>query len=174
MTEVVLPLLALGSMYILANDEKKENFENRKHMEVPEGMVPKGTPVKPPQNYPVENNNELKSSPSYYPSPNASVDKYYNQSVYEKEVENLNDPQNLNQFTSLTGNKVQRKDLKHNNMVPFFGAKITGRRIDHQRGENDSILDNMAGAAKQQIRKKAVAPLFKPQPNMGSWNTKCN
>ena len=49
MAEIAIPMLALGSMYILANQNqrKSENYENLNNRPVPEGRVPKGVPVNP-------------------------------------------------------------------------------------------------------------------------------
>ena len=62
--------------------------------------------------------------------------------------------------------------MKHNNMVPFFGSKVTQRTTGFNG--NESLLDQMQGRGSQQIRKTAQAPLFKPQKNMalGTWNSK--
>ena len=49
-------------------------------------------------------------------------------------------------------------ELKHNNMVPFFGSHVTQRTVNFDGGE--STLDNMQGAGSQQIRKREQAPLF--------------
>jgi hypothetical protein len=166
MAEIIIPAVALGAMYIVSNQKKEktiEKFENPR-MSVPEGMLPTGMPTKPTQNYPVQKYRQLSSNNAFYSNPNSATDKYYRQDVYEEKVENKEDPGNLLTFQSLTGNAVQKKDIKFNNMVPFFGAKITQRTFDYGRGQ--SVLDNMAGTGKQRIRKKAQAPLFKPVANM--------
>ena len=64
---------------------------------------------------------------------------------------------------SLTGNEVDSKDFKHNNMVPFFGSKVRGKTFDY---DNEIRLDNMQGAGSQHIKKTEQAPLFKPQESM--------
>ena len=65
---------------------------------------------------------------------------------------------------SLKGNQIDKSKFKHNNMVPFFGGKVRGRggNLDTSEG----ILDNMAGSGSQIIKKKEVAPLFKPEDNV--------
>jgi len=169
MAEIAIPMFALGSMYILANQNQNtsENYENMKTTKLPEGNLPTGKPIDPVQNYPVQKMKELGENTSYYLSPNAATDRYYQQEVYEKAVENPNVSANQNKFKSLTGENVQKKDIKFNNMVPFFGAKITGQTFDYSNGAAASILDNRAGTGKQWIKKKAQAPLFKPTANMG-------
>ena len=157
MAEIAIPMFALGSMYILANQNQNtsENYENMKTTKLPEGNLPTGKPIDPVQNYPVQKMKELGENTSYYPSPNAATDRYYQQEVYEKAVENPNVSANQNKFKSLTGENVQKKDIKFNNMVPFFGAKITGQTFDYGNGAAASILDNRAGTGKQWIKKKS-------------------
>ena len=70
---------------------------------------------------------------------------------------------NVKEFHSLSGNKLTAKDLKHNNMVPFFGSKVTQRTVG--LNGNESILDSYSGSASQIIHKREQAPLFKPQKN---------
>lgn len=65
---------------------------------------------------------------------------------------------------SLTGDYLDSSNFKHNNMIPFYGAKIKGQLYDANIAE--SILDNMAGTGSQVIKKIEQAPLFKPQENM--------
>ena len=170
MAEVVIPAVALGAMYIISNQkekeksqQKRENYQNI-NRKLPQGRIPTGIPVKPVQNYPTQKYVNLSNNNAFYESPNTATDRYFQQSVYEKKVESGEDPINTMTFQSLTGDNVQKKDIKFNNMVPFFGSKITQRTFDQGRGQ--SVLDNMAGAGSQQFRKKAQAPLFKPVANM--------
>lgn len=170
MAEIAIPILVLGSMYIMTNqNQKKENYENLNNDPVPEGIVPRGIPVNPVQNYPVQKYKELGGNTSFYPSPNAATDRYFQQDVYENEVERTDKPSNNQKFKSLTGNSVHKKDIKFNNMVPYFGAKISGQTFDYDKGAGQSILDNKAGTGKQYIKKKAQAPLFKPAADM-NWS----
>ena len=66
-------------------------------------------------------------------------------------------------MSGLAGRTIE--NFSHNNMVPFFGSHVTQRTVNLDG--NESALDNMQGAGSQQIRKKAQAPLFAPQKNMG-------
>ena len=66
-------------------------------------------------------------------------------------------------FNSLTGEVVKSQQLEHNNMVPFFGSKITQQGA-HQGYEG--LLDIYTGRGSQQQRKKSIGPMFKPQANM--------
>ena len=65
---------------------------------------------------------------------------------------------------SLTGEEMEKHKFVHNNMVPFFGAKIKGssRAIEPE----ESTLDHMQGAGSQLRSKSEQAPLFAPEANM--------
>jgi len=171
MAEIAIPMVALGAMWLISNDKKKsqpqEGFDNVSgpHQgELIAGHVKSHLPVKPPVNYPKPTYSELTSNTKYYPAPNAATDRYFQQKVYEKKVEGGGDPANAAIFQSLAGSAVQKCDMKHNNMVPFFGSKVTQRTTGFNG--NESLLDQMQGRGSQQIRKSAQAPLFKPQKNM--------
>jgi len=180
--EIAIPLLALGGMYVVSNQNvktsdnnnnnnnnknnskklKKENFQN---MGANKNYLP-NTNI-PPQNYPVSNINQLVDTVQEYQNPNAATDKYFNQNLYENRVRN-NEPvgNNPQQIYSLTGNYLDSQQFKHNNMVPFFGGKIKGNTYHENTAE--TVLDNMIGSGSQVIKKIEQAPLFKPQENM-SW-----
>ena len=170
MAEIAIPVVALGAIWLINSDRKKkpkEAFDNvsgpQQHKLI-EGRVKSHLPVNPSVNYPKPTYSELTSNTKYYPAPNAATDRYYQQKVYEKKVEEGGDPTNVARFQSLTGSDVQKCDIKHNNMVPFFGSKVTQRTTGFNG--NEGLLDQMQGRGSQQIRKKEQAPLFKPQKNM--------
>lgn len=171
--ELAIPLIALGGMYIISNQNnddtinkqlkessKRENFNNM-------GKQPNSLPNTniPPQNYPVSNINQLVDTVQEYPNPNAATDKYFNQNLYQEKVNNNKNVGNTpQQIFSLTGNYLDSAQFKHNNMVPFNGGKVKGRMYDANISE--SVLDNMAGTGSQIIKKIEQAPLFKPEENM--------
>jgi len=170
MAEVAIPALALGAMYILSNrkeNPEKESFDN---VAGPEGKklvmgeLPSGIPTEPVVNYPVQNYADVGTNPASYPAPNAATDRYYRQEVYENQVESGQTPSNSTLFKSLSGDTVQKKDIKFNNMVPFFGSNVTQRTIGFNG--NESILDSYGGSGSQVIHKKEQAPLFAPQENL--------
>jgi hypothetical protein len=98
---------------------------------------------------PIDKN--ITSSDNYYPSAKQATDKYEGQAEFKKQVKfNIPEP--------------PKNDFTHNNMVPFFGAKIRGRGPDSNQSE--FLLDNLAGSGSQIIRKKEQAPLFRPEENM--------
>jgi len=175
--ELAIPMIALGGMYIIANQPPsnsqgaqearlkrglktiQEEFNNMgDRRELPNTNIP-------PQNYPVTNLNELVDTVENYPNPNAATDKYFNQNYYErKQNAGVKVGNDIQDFYSLNGNYLDSKEFKHNNMVPFYGAKIKGHVYGVDMAE--TILDNMIGNGSQTIKKIEQAPLFKPQENM--------
>ena len=166
MAEIAIPLIALGSMYVISNqDDEKEGFVN---MGASPNALPNVIPENPPINFP-KRTGVMASNVRAYANPNQSTDKYFKQEVFQRiEQNNPSDSVggSVNPVMGLTGEPINKKDFKHNNMQPFFGAKIKGSRAGMETAE--SRLDNMQGAGSQFIRKREQAPLFKPQQNM-SW-----
>ena len=161
--EIALATLGLGSLYILSNQQDsadnkiQENYTNM-------GKNPNKLPnvVKIPVNYPVKNSNEVKTNLNYYPDANAATDKYVDEVKFAQNVKKGLESSNIAQVSSLTGNSMKTEDFKHNNMVPFFGAKLPRQ----PEFANNSVLDNMQGAGNEYISKSEQAPLFKPEENM--------
>jgi hypothetical protein len=169
MAEIAVPIALLGGMYILSNQESKkespnkhgnrEGFNvNRNNKDTRQRMSSNLRQNMQGNNFPINGKAEIINDPNYYPDQNHAMSKYFEQATYEKEVEN-----DTNQYKSLTGNMVQKSDLKHNNMVPFFGSKV---RHGDDRNVNESRLDNMVGSGSQHFRKREQAPLFKPEENV--------
>ena len=179
--ELAIPLVALGGMYVISNQNKnkegtslgkKENFNNmgirtNLQQKTPESTFSNYLPNTnvAPQNYPIMNNKELIDTVQEYPNPNKATDKYFNQNVYqEKERGGVTISNNIQQFYSLTGDYMDTKVFKHNNMVPFNGGKPQGQVYNNNNAE--TILDNHVGGGSQVIKKIEQAPLFKPQENV--------
>jgi hypothetical protein len=175
--EIAIPLLALGGIYVVSNQKKKESSENKensvKKLKLqPEnftnmGKIPNYLPNTeiPAQNYPVTNLNELSDTVQNYPNPNTATDKYFDQNLYENNVrKGVSVGRNPQEIYSLTGNYLDTEQFKHNNMVPFNGGKIKSYTYDTKFAE--VILDNMVGNSSQTIKKIEQAPLFKPEANM--------
>ena len=170
MAELAIPLVALGGLYVISNHDKdneksKEGFVSRGSNRNP-GPLPGVDPPTPPINYP-KNTPLEKTNVRYYPDANQTTDKYFRQDVFQHIEQN--NPRESNgggtqQALSLTGKPINKSDFKHNNMVPFFGARVKGSSTSHDGAQ--SRLDNMQGAGSQPIRKREQAPLFKPQANM--------
>lgn len=174
--ELAIPMVLLGGMYVLSNNDSKETNKVKGYSKsslVKEGFTtdnnrenPKRKQKELPnmrtrvQNFPVTGTSELLKNPSYYANPNATVDKFYSETAIQSVVQS----QPSSEFKSLTGETVESSELEHNNMVPFFGSSIKQNTRD--LNNNESRLDNMIGVGSQQLRKKEIAPLFKPQENM--------
>ncbi len=169
MAEVALPILALGGLYIYSNssdkNNKKDNFTNMGVTRHPNRSSPGNLPNThvinrnfPKQNQPIDKKNE--NYIREYHNPNQTTDKFFNQNVSKR----LLDPNIADQeFKSINGQCFTAKDFKHNNMVPFFGSKVTQAGPNR---ENYAILDSAAGAGSEIIRKQEAAPLFKPEDNV--------
>ena len=160
MAELAIPLIALGSMYLISNqDKKKEALTNMTSNPNALPNIPH-VPVNYPVLQPVSDANVKK-----YINPNQTTDKFFNPENYiknsERQAQELIMPP---QFVSLSGQEITPEQFKHNNMTPYFGAKIRGATADANLSE--SIMDNMQGSGSQMFRKKEVAPLFKPQDNV--------
>jgi len=169
--ELAIPLIALGGMYVISNQKNKsckknnilnENFSNmgksQQNSDLPNTNIPSG-------NYPITNKKELLDTTQEYPNPNTATDKYFNQNLYEKKVnQGIRTGNNIQDIYSLSGNYLESEQFKHNNMVPFYGGKVKGYTYDIDIAE--TILDNMAGTGSQVIKKIEQAPLFKPEDDI--------
>lgn len=169
--ELAIPLVALGGMYIISNQNKdKDNIVTKETAEPFNNMGIRNTAKLPntnipPQNYPIMNNKELIDTVQNYPNPNVATDKYFNQNLYEqKERVGLPINDNIQQVYSLTGNYMSSNMFTHNNMVPFTGKRPEGQLYNVNNAEN--ILDNYSGKGSQVIKKIEQAPLFQPQDNV--------
>lgn len=177
--EFAIPLIALGGMYVISN-QKNKSCPSKKKMKrdvyTPEHetFTNMGLPKQnaflpnthvPALNYPTLKNTDIADTAQEYLNPNVASEKYFNQNVYENRV-NQGDKvaSQIQGIYSLTGNYLESKEFKHNNMVPFYGGKIKGYTYDV--GMAESVLDNMAGTGSQTIKKIEQAPLFKPEDNI--------
>lgn len=74
-------------------------------------------------------------------------------------------PLNYSQGVSLTGEPMNPKDFKHNNMVPFFGSKV---RQNVDQGANETLLETFNGTNRNYREKTEVKTMFKPEQNVGN------
>lgn len=176
--EIVIPAVALGSLYVMSN-QKKENFEQRKgsyenrnlpNVDVPNKNYPEEYPV---QNPPNDLTSQL-STVNKYDGQRVYTDKYFNPNVSTSLVGSVA-AQNSNMFsnqvtnpatssyTSMTGDKVGADYFQHQNMQPFFGSHLRTVRTD--ANSTESIMDSYTGSGSQTITKSERAPLFAPQEN---------
>ena len=160
--ELLIPIVgAAGLTYMNSNtNNKKEGYDSYHNKQNKTGKLIKGSTQ--PKNYPVVSNDEIRDTTVQGYFSQQPRDRYYNKDVNTNK--SINDKANTKEhFTSLTGNVIQNGEFKHNNMQPYFGAKIRGRTVDYNSSE--TILDNHTGSGSQQFRKAEVAPLFQPQQN---------
>jgi hypothetical protein len=157
MAELAIPLVALGSLFVIAQEDKK-----KKATEKYTNLNKKNIATEYPNPEPVNENNSL----NYYPNSNQSTDRYFNETGFDNTVnkETISELEKVVNISSLTGNPVSRNDFKHNNMVPFFGGRIRGAGGNYDQAE--LRLDNMQGTGTQQISKAERAPLFQPEKNL--------
>ena len=120
MAEVAIPLMALGSLYIMQNQKNKQES---KCAETCANMGKRQVPVlpntnTPPVNYPVPTNTSLASNPRRYPSGQAATDKYFQEQVYKNKMAQS---ANVKEFKSLSGNKLSRYLISSSLIVGIFG-----------------------------------------------------
>ena len=157
MAELAVPLIALGSMYIISKQkDTKCNNEGYVNMKSTKNHLPGINPPTPIKNFPTTEEITRENNVSAYIKPNQHTDKYSNPSQNGASRNDLPGPN-----YSLTGKEIDKTNFKHNNMAPFFGGKIRGATVDSTIHE--SILDNMQGTGSQFFSKKEQAPLFNPQ-----------
>jgi hypothetical protein len=159
MAEIAIPMAALGIMYILSNDNKKEEGFSGISTSTSNNHRLVNTQVAP-QNYPVENKEgrDDRYVTNVYSGLNENTNKKQQTADVKSETENYSDS-----FTSLTGESKPKFEFKHNNMKPYFGSSVTQST---DSGSRDGILDLYTGTGSQHIQKKANTPFFKPEKDM--------
>jgi hypothetical protein len=150
--ELAIPLVALGSLYIVSNQTKEPK---------PEGFLPNTNVPDKNYNEEVPSNTDLTAkltTMNKYDGPSVYTDKYFN--PYSKgSLVKENIAADSTQYKSLTGDTVDSNYFEHSNMMPFFGGKIRSA-IDPK--SNEAIMDNYLGSGSQVIAKTEQAPLFAP------------
>jgi len=160
METLAIPLIALGGLYIVSNQNKNNKVEGFQlpNTDVPNRNYPDELPVR---NVETDITSKL-STVNQYDTPSVYSDKYFNPNVKNSLV-NTSTTQGDSKYYSLTGDKVNSSYFEHNNMVPFFGSHLRTTRTD--ANSTESIMDNYTGAGSQITRKTERAPLFSPQDN---------
>lgn len=180
--EIAIPLLALGGLYMISNqqksDDQKSAYENETEgfharNELPNTNIPDKNY---PSEYPIvsvdidrtaqldhDNRYDGHSYTDKFFNPANPKDLYNSIQSASKSGMKCGDTPNPTEFRSLAGETVGCDYFRHNNMVPFFGSKIRNRTF--QANQNEGLLDNYLGAGSQDIVKKEQAPLFNPNDN---------
>ena len=163
--ELAIPGVALGLMYIMNGQSNRGNndeepFTSRNDLpntNIPNRNFPEEYPIKTAE---VDQTSALSTVNKFDNGGNVYTDKYFDANMASKKPTNTN---NDTTYYSLTGEKVSGSHFEHNNMVPFFGAKMT--TSDANDKSYEGILDNYSGAGSQSISKKEQAPMFSPDEN---------
>ena len=166
MAEVAIPIAVLGAMYIISNknDNKKENYENIRNIDRNTKPIVK--------NFPKKNHDDLLNQTNvqtYSGYKNANEELYkptgYKNALKQKTKGLHGGKKNTEdlRFESLTGNMVNQSNLEHNNMVPFFGSKVT--QSSDIKGY-EGLLDIYTGSGNNSVKKQGIAPMFKPEAGL--------
>ena len=165
MAALAIPIVVLGSLYILSEQEKKnEGFTNEVVTEQQEEELKKeGFSNYNPRKI-IDLNQKNNNYINTYTNPNQYTDKYY---------DNTNTHNNTNtNINLLSGKNINTNAFQHNNMKPFYGGKFKG--ITKDFNDTQSLLDSKQGNGSQMFNKIEQAPLFKPDENVNLPNGTAN
>jgi len=157
--EVIIPLVALSGLYVATKNKDEDNIENSENIDELRDQLIMNTNS---NNYSHSNKNDSQELLNN----NFHRDDYYNGTKEKQLVPPVK--RNKRENFSLTGEPIDNNNFKHNNMQPFFGAKIRG--TSNSLDTSESILDNKTGVGSQRIKKTEQAPLFKPMDNLNFAN----
>ena len=175
MAEIVIPMAILGGMYIISNQKEavRENFVEGGPTALKDRSKMLSNANVPVKNFPVNGRSELVASPNYYEKNDEATNSYLqgekfkenvrlNEKVQGRDEKQVEKTGELHQY-SLTGKRIDKDNFKHNNMVPFFGSRVTQNTVDDTR---ESYLDSSNGSGSMFIKKRETAPFFKPAKNL--------
>ena len=184
--EVAVPILALGGLYLVSNQEKTKKIETFKNKEgfsdlkAPTHNIPVNITGR--LNVPLIDRagagvkgvsaRDLEEEVAHFPAPNNYGDRYFQEHNYQEytadwkgKMENAKNGQKREgQVESIAGGWINQADFAHNNMQPYFGAKV--RQSNYAQNTNEYVLDMKQGTGSQHIQKQEQAPLFRPEENM--------
>ena len=152
MAALAIPIIVLGSIFILSEQDKKTGVKKsaQQQTEYTRELFLNNS-----------NTNSVKAEGfSNTNLQNRESSNGYNSTGYNNSAYNSNAYNNVN---LLSGQQTTAQQFKHNNMQPYFGAKIRGPSVDINNTE--SIMDSKQGAGSQNISKAEIAPLFRPDEN---------
>jgi hypothetical protein len=161
--EVVIPLFALSSLYLINNQSKKnENFRN-KNEQLPNVDVPdRNYPAQYQVTSETDETAKLSTVNKFDNAGGVYTDKYFRPNI--SEITQLGGGGSGTDYYSLTGERVNGEYFQHNNMVPFFGSHLRNQHVDSN--VHESVLDNYSGSGSQTITKKEQSPMFSPHDNL--------
>lgn len=161
MAEILIPVVALAGAAVLSSMDKKKQFNH--NINSYNSFIRQNKPEDTIDANSVDQNSSLNSS-KFEGFTNVEQET---QIQSQRQTETQNCDINQQTFTCLTGETINQDECRHNNMQHFYKPKHMGTGLN--RGDNDSILDNMIGTGSQQFKKSEIAPPFRPEENM-SWN----
>ena len=137
MAALAIPIVILGSIYILSEQEKKASLKNT----VVQEKIQK-------QKFLSGGSGQTENFSNYNEEiiPQPPVNRTIN-----------------SQINLLSGQQTNLNEFGHNNMQHFYGGKLRGFSGD--LNSTESILDSKQGNGSQQFSKSEVAPLFRPDEN---------
>ena len=126
MAAIAIPIVVLGSLYILSEQEKKkENYQEQleEEDEKKEFFTSKKT-----EGY---SNYETSKLNNFEKPINNTINSYNNSNQHTDKFFVAPKVKDDNQITLMNGQVVNPNTFKHNNMQPYFGAKIRGSTSDY-------------------------------------------
>jgi len=170
MAEVAIPIAVLGAMYIISNknENKKENYSNIKQSLANTKPIVKNFPKKTFDDLLNETNVQTYSgyknaNEKLYKSTGYKDNSKLRRNLKAKGLHGKKSKTEELRFESLTGNKVNASSLEHNNMVPFFGSKVT--QSSDVKGY-EGLLNIYTGSGNNSVKKQGIAPMFKPEAGL--------
>lgn len=158
MAALAIPIIVLGSIFILSEQEKKDKNTNLAHQEIQNN-----------RNFVLDNTNTNTNGNIYSnikPTRSEGFANYNNNTSTSNNAQSSETTYNsdaYNNINLLSGSQATTQQFIHSNMQPFFGAKIRGPTIDINMTE--TILDAKQGSGSQNFSKAEIAPLFRPDEN---------
>ena len=167
MDVLLVGAVGLGGLYAIAKSEKES--KNKEAMKTI-GQIQKqaGNPSTNLYYHPNTSATEMYLDQEQFKRLHTTTAGYEqqlaNNSPYSPDDEITRETQGDENKKLMSGQTFKADEFTHNNMVPFFGAKLRGRGPDLNQSE--SILDNMAGTGSLQFENSEPAPLFRPEDNI--------
>ena len=155
MAALAIPIIVLGSIFILSEQEKKAGFKNSAQQEIQHN-----------RDLFLNNANTNTNTNNNTNTNTTNSEGFSNNNLQNREFGYNNNAYNSNAYNNvnlLSGQQTSAQQFKHNNMQPYFGAKIRGPSVDINNTE--SIMDSKQGAGSQNFSKAEIAPLFRPDEN---------
>ena len=153
MAALAIPIIVLGSIFILSEQEKKDSIKNSAQQEIQNN-----------RNFFLNNDSNTNTKAAIITNNNRTEGFSNNNFQTRESTYNSNAYNNTNNNVNLlSGQQTTAQQFKHNNMQPYFGAKIRGPSVDTNNTE--SIMDSKQGAGSQNFSKAEIAPLFRPDEN---------